>query len=119
MINIGPRSGLVLSALTSVPGLMLAKAAWNSGIPDPATWNWSYSLVGVVLGDGVGEAEPELVEGEGDGAMPVRRIRQHGGGCLESVDRQRQHASGRRDHVHDEESGNSPNSGRGSRAPTP
>src|SRR6476661_8638776 len=43
MINIGPRSGLVLSALTSVAGLMLAKAAWNSGIPEPATWNWSYS----------------------------------------------------------------------------
>jgi hypothetical protein len=37
MISMGPRRGFVLSTFASVNGLMLAVAAWNSGIPEPAT----------------------------------------------------------------------------------
>ena len=35
--SIGPRSGLRSSAFASVRGLMLAKAAWKIGTPEPAT----------------------------------------------------------------------------------
>src|SRR5205809_7344318 len=37
MIRSGPRSGLSVSTLTSVQGLRLAVAAWNSGAPDAGT----------------------------------------------------------------------------------
>jgi hypothetical protein len=37
MSSIGPRPGFLVSALTWVKGLMLAVAAWNSGIPEPGT----------------------------------------------------------------------------------
>ena len=35
--SMGPRRGFLVSALTSVKGLMFAAAAWNSGVPEPGT----------------------------------------------------------------------------------
>ena len=40
-IKSGPRSGFLVSALVSAPGLKLANAAWKIGLPGAATWNSS------------------------------------------------------------------------------
>ena len=73
----GPRFSLPVSTLAGECGLKLAAAASNSGLPGAGIVQRSYSASDSSLGDGVAEGEPELLGGQGDRPVLVRRVLEH------------------------------------------
>ena len=77
MISSGPRSGFLVLTLTSVHGLRLAVAAWNSGTPGAGHGVGVVELLGLVLADRVGEGVAELLVGQRHGPAAVGRVAEH------------------------------------------
>src|SRR5437660_12508281 len=96
MMRSGPRAAFVVSTFTSVHGLRFATAAWKIGAPGPGTWNVRYSSLASALANGVGPPIAELLVGQGDRTVPVRRVQQDRRGGLQGRERQRQDAAERR-----------------------
>src|SRR5215216_8145637 len=95
MISSGPRAGFLGSTFASVKGFTFAFAICARATPGPTTWYVSYSCRASSSSSALAHPYLKLVEGEGDRAATVERIRQHRTGHLQCRERQRQDASER------------------------
>ena len=97
MISSGPRSLFFVSTLASVQGFRFARRRLEERLAGGGDRAVLVQLVRLVLVDRVREGVAELLVGERDGAVVVRRVVQHGRARAQRRERQRQHApEGRR-----------------------
>jgi hypothetical protein len=95
-ISSGPRFGLSVSTCASVHGLRLGGGRLEQRRARGRHGERRVELLRLVLAHGVGEAEAELLERQGNRSVPVGRVAEDGPRRLQRRKRQRQHAAERR-----------------------